>query len=304
MYNILFGLPTNDDWIPCILSLNGHHMTVSFHSMNNIHDLTTVIRSRNIDVIIPTTLYQMFFCSENWLHIMGAFPSTITYKGPRIMCDKQFAHVHLFDNKRKFVQFMVDKGLSDNLPTVHYIRKSARSYTLDETALTQKQCINYPCILKLDYSVAGSGVFICHDLHVLNHKEKLYRNRNIMVQRYVSGLIEYSGNMFVNNGVIKAAIYYKSKDTCKSPVYIRYGIMKEYEKVDDFQHGYVFDNMFAVIPYTGFVCVNFKIDNDIVKIFEVNPRFGGTLIHNKEDLLFLINAAIMYVGVLQPEGHL
>ena len=38
------------------------------------------------------------------------------------------------------------------------------------------------------------------------------------------------------------------------------------------------DQVFRVIGYTGFACVNFKMHDGVPKIFEINPRLGGSLV--------------------------
>jgi hypothetical protein len=42
----------------------------------------------------------------------------------------------------------------------------------------------------------------------------------------------------------------------------------------------IFDKIFIETNYSGFACIDFCIDNDIVKIFEINSRIGESLIHN------------------------
>lgn len=38
--------------------------------------------------------------------------------------------------------------------------------------------------------------------------------------------------------------------------------------------------IFKEINYTGMACVDFKIANGELKIFEINSRFGGTIVRN------------------------
>jgi biotin carboxylase len=38
--------------------------------------------------------------------------------------------------------------------------------------------------------------------------------------------------------------------------------------------------LFEAMKYTGPLCLNFKYTNQGPKLFEMNPRFGGTLICN------------------------
>jgi predicted ATP-grasp superfamily ATP-dependent carboligase len=47
-----------------------------------------------------------------------------------------------------------------------------------------------------------------------------------------------------------------------------------YERCDDVDFGAIF----RALKYTGFACVDFKIKDGQPKIFEINPRLGGSLV--------------------------
>ena len=43
----------------------------------------------------------------------------------------------------------------------------------------------------------------------------------------------------------------------------------------------IFKDIFKMLNYSGFACVDFTIVNEIPYIFEINPRPGGSLIRNE-----------------------
>ena len=46
----------------------------------------------------------------------------------------------------------------------------------------------------------------------------------------------------------------------------------------------IFSCIFNDLNYSGFACADFTIHNNKIIIFEINPRPGGSLIHNEKYL--------------------
>jgi predicted ATP-grasp superfamily ATP-dependent carboligase len=63
--------------------------------------------------------------------------------------------------------------------------------------------------------------------------------------------------------------------------------MIKYKKIDNFDWT-PFEKIFTKLKYTGFACIDFKMINSKIKIFEINPRLGGTIVHDPEDFSTLI----------------
>jgi len=289
---IMCGIPEYGDWMDCIAALNrdlsfGHR--IYYNKLRNINKVTDFIVAKRIDIVIPLSQRQVQFCIQFWDTMVAALEgkelaSTNIQYNTRILCDKTYANVSLFDNKVRFTQFMIDSGLSDSIPTIHYTNRSD---------ITERTKIHeYPCVFKLSYSVGGSGVFLCNNKDEMADLHRKNQGQTYMVQRYIKGT-EHSAHLFVNNGIIKKAYYYRCNDH-KVPVYIQHGRMHSYDKDHDFGYTDAFDKMFRLTGYTGFACIDFKVDGDSnsVKIFEVNPRLGGTVVHDHDDLKGLFIEAI------------
>ena len=94
----------------------------------------------------------------------------------------------------------------------------------------------------------------------------------------------------VHNGIIIHEIYYKSRES--QNYHISHGKKMRYTSVKlDIP---IFCKIFQLLKYTGFACIDFKIIDDNIKIFEINPRLGGTLVHNKNDLRITIEKTVEY----------
>jgi len=77
--------------------------------------------------------------------------------------------------------------------------------------------------------------------------------------------------------------------------YIQKGKMSNYVKVIDNRIDFcmdIFSKIFTKLNYTGFACADFKLYDDNLKIFEINPRLGGTIINDRLDFVELMNACV------------
>jgi carbamoylphosphate synthase large subunit len=148
-------------------------------------------------------------------------------------------------------------------------------YQINKKQLTE---IVYPCIFKLAITYNGNGSYICNNKLQLQELE--LRNRNYFIQEFISGKIEYAGHFFVLNGNIKYSTCYQA--TYNSHDYIQTHRIKNYKKIPNFNFTSI-SQIFTILNYTGFACIDFKIVDDKIKIFEINPRMGGSIVHDKED---------------------
>ena len=64
--------------------------------------------------------------------------------------------------------------------------------------------------------------------------------------------------------------------------YIHHGRIKEPIRVLNIGKNIEDDitKVLITINFTGFVCIDFKIVNNKIKIFEINPRLGETIVYN------------------------
>ena len=176
-------------------------------------------------------------------------------------------------DKVNFVEFMMDNNLNNYIPKVYSTYK--KNYYNG----------NAPFIFKLAMTATGDGSFICHNSSYLNAIRKMNKNKHYIIQEYISGKEEYSSHLFINNGKILWSRCYKL--TSNDDYFIQKGRMKSYEKINDFDYS-VFETIFSIVNYTGFACIDYKIKDGVIKIFEINPRFGGSLLNDEEDMVDLI----------------
>jgi predicted ATP-grasp superfamily ATP-dependent carboligase len=72
---------------------------------------------------------------------------------------------------------------------------------------------------------------------------------------------------------------------------IKKGGITNYTVLDDINYN-TFENIFNHLQYTGFASSDFIIKDNKIIIFEINPRLGGSLVHNKLFINKFINILV------------
>lgn len=158
-----------------------------------------------------------------------------------------------FANKHNFSRHMKQLGLQ------HFIPKDFVSI---DTA-------TFPCIIKKPDSLGGNGTYICYS------RNDYVADPSSQIQEYIRHCNEYSAHGFLLKGQLKWVVYYKIQHDDVD--YIQCGKMIGYEKVMDINYKDVIEKIMC--GFTGFMCMDFKIlSNGSLKIFEINPRLGGSLV--------------------------
>jgi predicted ATP-grasp superfamily ATP-dependent carboligase len=163
----------------------------------------------------------------------------------------------LFQNKQLFNNYVNNNNLMQYIPKTYIEPLNSR-----ELVIVKPPCGGNSC-----------GVY----LSMLNKVEPDIWCTHI-IQEYIYGDTEYAGYFAVNKGKI-----------IRSFAYSRYYGNRIYIKGDsqddttqtkvDIERKYldIFEKFFMPVEFTGTCCADFKIDDGNLKIFEINPRIGGSL---------------------------
>lgn len=267
--NILFGFPLRNDWKYSIEKLP---YNIYFNQFNKIDNLLDEIKQFNIDIIIPCTYSQMYFT----IHHMKVLSKNVK----KIICNDNENTINLLDDKYIFYNYMTKNNYIDYIPQ-NYITKYNGN-------INNIKNIEFPCIYKLTKIYGSISSFVLKDSNDISRIKD--SNDNYIIQEYIEYPGEYGGHFYVLNGkIIYYAYYYFSNDTKN---YIRHGKMITYTKINDNICLDIFSKIFCGLNYTGFACIDFKLINGIPKIFEINPRFGGTIMSNEKDFQEIIFSCI------------
>lgn len=167
-------------------------------------------------------------------------------------------------NKLTFITLASKHNLLSLLPTIYVIRHNEK-FILNKPK-------EYPLIIKPIVGSNGKNMIICHNQKEFN--ENICLLNSCIVQKFICNLDEYSAYVLVINGIIKSKIVYKQT---YQPYNIKTTFFTDCEVVEfDID---IFTKFFTMTNYTGIACIDFKIENNQVFVFEINPRAGGTIIH-------------------------
>ncbi len=254
--NIYFCEPKFDDWLNVIQSLN-----LPILKDKNIID---TIQNDNNAIIIPLKFTQVKLITKS-LNLNNY---------SKVLCPKNYKTIKILNNKIKFYKFMVKNNFQNLIPITYKINNK----------LIQK--ISYPCIFKLAITYGAIGSIVCKNKHKLKQCENT--EYDYFIQELIIGTIERSAHLLIINGIIKWAVCYEIRNNKKN--HIQVGRMKKYKKIKNFDFD-IFKDIFVKLNYNGFACIDFKVINDNIKIFEINPRLGGTLVNDSD-----FSKLIKYIG--------
>lgn len=136
---------------------------------------------------------------------------------------------------------------------------------------------SFPYLAKHKYGVFGELIFY---IETIEDYVKHEINEDFLLQRYVKNNNDITGQFFVYKGKVISKFFYKQNTS--GDYNIHKGKLINYEKID-FKNDVVMTEIFRIIEYTGFACVDFTEVNGKVFIYEINPRVGGTFMNNQED---------------------
>lgn len=165
--------------------------------------------------------------------------------------------IDLLDNHLKFSNWMNENGMGGFIPQVYH----------DD--------LEFPLILKETRSTdSGNGVHLIHDRDELGYWEMRVGEAGFgwVLQKGVKGRVEYGLHGLAVKGVHLAHACLKLE--LPSDLHIRSGGQDgELVEIDTSP----VDQVLRLLDFTGFYSASLKIDQGM-KIFEINPRIGTSLI--------------------------
>lgn len=192
----------------------------------------------------------------------------------KIFHDDQLKYIDIGNNKKMFYEFITNIGLINYIPTI-----------IDKPT-------EFPVIAKPSYGLSGKDVILIkNNLEYQNYK---LRVNNPIFQKYISSWYLYTLHILAKDGEIKIGITYRLKLSHKGIIYC--GRIKNYEKIlnKKIKDFYVFEEIIKKLNYSGFACFNFTYEEETndLKIFEMNPRIGGSLVNDSDDFPLFIDCII------------
>ena len=181
-------------------------------------------------------------------------------------------------NKKKFSDYINENKLSEYAPRI-YSKWCDRNK--DDLV-----------VLKPPYSYLSNGVYI----KSLREVQDSEFDQNA-VQEYIKDKTEYAGYFVSYNGNITHSFAYES--TYNKDVFIKHsggkldGVPQKKINLSDKLLRDV-EKFLKPSYFTGTSCFDFKVINDKIKVFEINPRLGGSLKYdeNEDDFITIVKKLI------------
>lgn len=183
--------------------------------------------------------------------------------------------INTFSNKIKFSQFISNNNLTKYAPiTYQHINEIPK---------------NKEVIVKPHKLHSGDGMYITKNI-----KNDIDMS-NFVIQEYIDDPIEYCTYIVASKGKIKLAITYKYTYVTTKHIKQSVNNNNNIEKVTlDQQYVDQLELFLLSCKYNGVCNIDFKICDNIIKVLEINPRLGGSLMlsSNKQDLVDIIKCMI------------
>jgi len=135
--------------------------------------------------------------------------------------------------------------------------------------------IEFPYILKGKTGEYSKETFIINNAEDEERYSEAINSPNYFKQQLIAGDTEYATHIVFKNGKIVASVTVCYKYT--QAVYLQGETKQICSYVVKSRHLDAFATILNTIGYEGLCCIDYKIHKGVPKIFEINPRFGGSL---------------------------
>ncbi len=205
----------------------------------NITDIT------KYDLVVPLTIEDVLYL-DTVRHLINQQSFHIPSKEV----------VHLCNDKYLFAQNLIKNGFDDYIPKINGDKK-------------------YPFFLKKKIDTWSQNTHLIsnwtqeQDFFQQIHSEDYYR------QEAVIGADEYATHIVFDKKILHSlTIKHHYKRHNRFPIQ---GEEKAFKNIVKCKHLELFSNILKNIGYQGLCCIDYKMKDNSPMIFEINPRFGGSL---------------------------
>jgi predicted ATP-grasp superfamily ATP-dependent carboligase len=210
--------------------------------------------NNNKNYILPLTEPHILELNEHQIKAIMTTPEVIS----------------IFSNKDVFDKYIVQHNLTSYAPKRYYFNDNSNKLVI----------VKPPC--------GGSSVGM-YLSNINNLDSSVFDNH--VVQEYIKADTEFTGNLVVQDGnILYGFAYYRyygdrnyiKHDSQDFTVQKKVPISKKYLDV--------LELFLKPVNYTGICNVDFKLVNDEIIVFEINPRCGGSLFFSQHysDFAYII----------------
>lgn len=181
--------------------------------------------------------------------------------------------LELFSNKKLFSEYVKEHNL------IEYVPRTIDNETEFVLGIAKPNNLSY-----------GRGC------EIIRSKEELKKfDEKYVIQEFMRSKFEYVTHIVASNGLIKLALTYCYE--MKSDMEIKSGLSYP-KKTTKIKIGNeildILQKFLIPVSYSGICNIDYKIINDQVKVMEINPRLGGSLMEDihRDDLVKIIKCLL------------
>jgi glutathione synthase/RimK-type ligase-like ATP-grasp enzyme len=179
----------------------------------------------------------------------------------------------------------------DKLRFNRFLLATPHAWTIPR--LLEDESPDPPFVLKRREDEFGAHTYLVRNDEDRARCQHLMRRQAFFAQRYIPGDREYASHILIRRGVpiFHLNVVYEMGDD----FYVKNNTFKQKKIVlnRDEKELPLFTRILAEIGYDdGTCCFNYKYDNGRMQLFELNPRFGGSLNRGINDYLHAYEAAL------------
>jgi carbamoylphosphate synthase large subunit len=171
--------------------------------------------------------------------------------------------VQLMGDKSKLTSFLIKNGFSKSVPKIY----------------ESNDFVQYPVVIKRTDLNAGQGIRIIQNENELCDAlaDPIYANQKFMLQECVASDLDFVAHVIAKNGKILwiKSFCYSMPDlfTIRTPG--AHMAIADYTLNSNTLD--IFKKIIKLLNYSGPCNIDFRVVGDQPKIFEINPRLGGSL---------------------------
>jgi hypothetical protein len=200
---------------------------------------------QNYDLIVPLTIPDLKWLNEK-RHLVPDNPIPI----PTLGC------IQLCNDKYLFNQELIANGFSPLIPPMG-------------------NPLPFPYILKKKIDGWGQNSYIVTDAYQEQELVDLIHHPGYFTQMIIPGACEYATHILFKNQQIICSLTIKYGFESSTPIKGKDTIA--YRGLSRCLYLDLFASILRFIGFDGICCFNFKVVDHVPMIFEINPRFGGSL---------------------------
>lgn len=218
------------------------------------------------DLIVPTTLKDARYFNRNFAHL--------NHLKAIVPSDEA---IDACDQKLEFVRTLAARGFSRYLPA-------------------WGDSVDYPYLLKKNVGEWGVGIHVVGGVEAEIACRGELGSDDYLRQQYIEGRTEYTTHLLMASG--RNAFMRSVEFGFADPWHVKGKRFQHtfQSPVDHRRYSKLFEEVMNALGFQGFCCFNYKLVDDVPKIFEVNPRYGASM------TLFLANAMDRLQELLSGHG--